>query len=87
MPCRKRCGQVIMVDVIPDKTKPLPNLIGRVFHPAILAIPTLIIALSDLGWAEALRWGAITLPIILLPGTLLVAYLRTRGRHSYQRST
>lgn len=75
------------LDPVPDSTKPLPKLIGRIFHPAILAIPTLVIALSDLGWAQALRWGAITLPIILLPGILLVAYLRTRGRHTYQRRT
>jgi membrane-associated phospholipid phosphatase len=75
------------LDPVPDSTKTLPNLIGRIFHPAILAIPTLVIALSDLGWAEALRWGAITLPIILLPGMLLVLYLRTRGRHTYQRKT
>ncbi len=76
-----------MVDAAPDTQKRLPNLIGRMLHPAVLAVPTLLIVLSDLGWQSAIQWSALTLPILLVPGTLLVIYLRTLGRHTYQRRT
>lgn len=76
-----------MTDVLPDRERTIANLIGRIFHPAVVALPTLILILGDLGWQSALQWSAITLPILLIPGTLLVIYLRSRGRETYQRAT
>ncbi|MDX2137282.1 MAG: hypothetical protein SF123_04245 [Chloroflexota bacterium] len=72
---------------VPDTQKRIANWVGRVFHPAVIAVPTLALVLSDLGWQAALYWSAVTLPIVLLPGLLLVGYLRTRGKYTYQRRT
>jgi membrane-associated phospholipid phosphatase len=76
-----------MTDIVPDRERTIANLIGRIFHPAVVALPTLILILGDLGWQSALQWSAITLPILLIPGILLVLYLRKRGKETYQRAT
>lgn len=66
-------------DPVPDHSNRMASLLGRIFHPAIIAIPTLLIVLSELGWNEALRWSLLALPIVLIPGLIAVSFWNDEG--------
>lgn len=76
-----------MNDPVPDNRNRIAFLIGRIFHPYIICIPTLFAVLSDLTFDEAIKWGLITIVMVLLPGMTLAAYMQSRGKPLYQRST
>jgi membrane-associated phospholipid phosphatase len=74
-------------DPVPDNRNRLAFIIGRIFHPYVICIPTLFVVLSDLSWDEALNWSLIVIAIVLLPGMTLAAYLQRRGHPLYERRT
>ncbi|MBK8030479.1 MAG: hypothetical protein IPK17_13435 [Chloroflexi bacterium] len=76
-----------MTDVIPQEDNRFAVLIGRVFHPYWLPIPTTLALLNGIPWPEALGWTVIICGIVVLPGALYAAFLEKRGRYRYQRQT
>ncbi len=76
-----------MDDPVPDNRNRIAFLIGRIFHPYIICIPTLFAVVSDLTLNEAVKWSLIVIAFVLLPGMTLAAYLQSRGHPLYQRST
>lgn len=76
------------IDVTPDNTNRIAYLIGRIFHPYLICIPTIFAILSDMPFAEAVKWSLLVLGIVLTPGILASAYVAIRHkRYIYQRST
>src|SRR5688500_8671943 len=76
------------IDVTPDNTNKLAYLMGRIFHPYLICIPTVFILLGDIPIGEAAKWALLVLSIILTPLILASAYIEIRHRrYIYQRST
>ena len=76
------------IDVTPDNTNKLAYLMGRIFHPYLICIPTVFILLGDMPMGEAAKWTLLVLSIILTPLILVSAYMEMRQRrYIYQRST
>ena len=76
-----------MNDPVPDHSNRLAVLIGRILHPYVLPLPTMLIMLNDLPLPVALRWIALAVGIILFPAAALAAYKQQRGQMLYQRQT
>lgn len=76
-----------MTDTVPDNSKRIAHLIGLIFHPAIVAIGTLLLVLQDLPFEQILVWTALIGGIILIPVFIAIAYFRRQNRHTYQRGT
>ena len=74
-----------MTDVRPDNRHRVAYLVGRIFHPYIICIPTLIAVLSDLPPDQVLGWSALVLSMLLLPTLTFGFYLQRRGQELYQR--
>ena len=75
------------MDTTPDHSNRIASLLGRIFHPYFISILTVLIILSNLSLSEALRWSALVLILVLVPGILLIMYLRRQDRQIYQRKT
>jgi membrane-associated phospholipid phosphatase len=58
--------------------------LSRVFHPFVITIPTLALALLLTGstWHESLLWTSVAVAIVTLPLALWVAVNVRRGRYS-----
>ena len=76
-----------MIDPEPDHSNRLAFYVGRIFHPYIICVPTLIAVLSDLPPNQILVWTSLVLAVILLPTLLFGIYLQRRGRLFHQRPT
>ena len=76
-----------MIDPEPDHSNRLAFYAGRIFHPYIICVPTLIAVLSDLPPDQIFAWTLLVLAVILLPTLLFGIYLQRRGRLFHQRST
>lgn len=76
-----------MTDIVPDKSKRIAYTIGLIFHPAVIAILTLLIILQDLPFKQTLFWTAVIGGIILIPTFVAIAYMRRRNRETYERAT
>ncbi len=75
-------------DTIPDNSNTLAFVVGRIFHPYLIVIPTIFVVLSDLTFGEALKWSLLVLGIVLAPGILISYYVAIRHRrYLYQRAT
>ena len=75
------------MDTTPDHSNRIASLLGRIFHPYFISILTVMIILSNLSLSEALRWSALVLILVLMPGILLILYLRRQDKQIYQRKT
>lgn len=75
------------MDVVPDNRHRIAYWIGRLFHPYLLGLPTLVVILKELSVGDIVRWSALILSVLLLPGLTLEAYLRRQQRFVYQRRT
>ena len=75
------------MDTTPDHSNRIASLLGRIFHPYFISILTVMIILSNLSLSEALRWSALVLILVLVPGILLILYLRRQDKQIYQRKT
>jgi membrane-associated phospholipid phosphatase len=76
-----------MIDVKPTKDHPIAYWIGRLFHPAMIAVPTLIIILQGFTLIEIIGWTSFITGIVVVPGLLLVRQLEKQERYTYQRRT
>lgn len=76
-----------MTDMIPDRSKRIAYSIGMVFHPAMIAVLTLLLILQDLPIRQTLFWTTVISGIILIPTFIAIAYLRYRNRHTYEQGT
>ena len=74
-----------MTDIRPDNRHRLAYLVGRIFHPYIICVPTLIAVLSDLPPDQILGWSALVLSLLLLPTLTFGFYLQRRGQELYRR--
>ena len=62
-------------------------MIGLIFHPATVAVATLLLVLQDLPLQQIAVWTLLIGGIILIPVFIAIAYLRRQDRHTYQRGT
>jgi hypothetical protein len=76
-----------MNEIIPDERNRVAVLISRVFHPAVIGIPTLLAILSEMSLDQILGWMTLMLSILLVPNVLLQWWLQRRGQYVYQRGT
>lgn len=76
-----------MTDVVPDHRNRVAYWVGRIFHPYLLGLPTLIVILKDLSVGEIIFWSLLILSVLLVPGLTLAAYLHRQQRFIYQRRT
>lgn len=76
-----------MTEVVPDHRNRIAHWVGRIFHPYLLGLPTLIVILKDLSVGEIILWSSLILSVLLIPGLTLAAYLRRQQRFVYQRRT
>ena len=75
-----------ITDTSPDHSNKLAFIIGRIFHPFLVIIPTLFAVLSDLSLADAVKWSVLILGIVLTPGILINTYIGLRyKKYVYQR--
>jgi hypothetical protein len=76
------------LDVVPDNTNKLAFVIGRLFHPYLVCIPTLLVILGDLPLSETIQWSLLVLSFVLIPLLLVGIYMKVQqGRYLYQRRT
>lgn len=76
-----------MTDPIPDHSNGFAAALGRLFHPAVICIPTLALILNDLPLREAVLWTILVAAIVTVPGLITIAGLQRRQRYVYQRQT
>jgi len=76
-----------MMDVVPDNTNKAAFVLGKVFHPYIICVPTLFAVLNEFTFSEALGWSALVLAMLFVPGFSFVAYLKRQGKEVYERRT
>jgi membrane-associated phospholipid phosphatase len=74
-------------ELIPDTRNRLAYLVGLLFHPAVIGIPTLYLILKDLPLGQVVQWTVLIVGILVLPGFVAVQLYRQRGRYTYQRET
>jgi membrane-associated phospholipid phosphatase len=75
------------IDPVPIKDNRVAYWIGRIFHPAVICIPTLALVLNDLPVGDAVLWTALVAGIVVTPGLITIAILKKRQRYVYQRQT
>lgn len=76
------------LDVVPDNTNKLAFVIGRLFHPYLVCIPTLLVILGNLPFSEIIQWLLLVLSFVLIPLLLVGVYMKVQqGRYLYQRRT
>lgn len=76
-----------MTDPLPDNTNWLAYWLGRLFHPAVICLPTLALILNDGPLAETVGWTVLVATLVTLPGLITIALLRQRQQYVYQRQT
>lgn len=74
-----------MTDPVPSHHNPLAVLVGRLFHPFVVSVITLIIILQTTPFAEAAFWVVGISVILILPVTLYMTIRQRHGRYAYQR--
>ena len=72
-------------DIVPDNNHRIGYWIGRIFHPAVVMLPTLILVLSDVPLQQSLLWTAVIAAVILVPGIAMIAFLKRQQTYTYQR--
>lgn len=76
-----------MTDPVPHNRSRLGYVIGLIFHPFVIFIPTLFVVLKDVPLGEALAWMAFLAVVILVPALVLIQRARRREQYTYQRAT
>jgi hypothetical protein len=81
----QRSAENLMKELIPNERNRFAVLIGRVFHPFVVSIVTLILTLQSLPPGEALLWVVTISVILILPVMVFITFIERRGRYVYQR--
>lgn len=76
-----------MVDRVPDYRNRLAHLISIVFHPFVIALPTMLVVLRNVPPDRAVYWSLLIILILVVPLAACLFILRQRGKYSYQRKT
>ncbi len=76
-----------MTDVMPDHSNKFAVWISRIVHPFLLPIPSTIVMLSGNPLSEVVKWSAIVLGMLLVPGIALATWSRRRGRELHIRES
>lgn len=76
-----------MNDPVPEHSNRFAVAVGRILHPYLLPIPTLLMMLSGLPFGEALGWSFVVVGLVLTPGITGALFFQRRGRFLYQRQT
>jgi membrane-associated phospholipid phosphatase len=68
----------------PSRADRIARLVSNIFHPLVIVIPTLVIAMVQLGstLGEALFWTALSIAIVNLPMAVLLFWGVRSGRYS-----
>ena len=74
-------------DPTPRHDNRIAYWLGRIFHPYLICIPTLLAVLSDLTGREAVQWSLLVLAFVLVPGMVMIRVLQRQDRWVYQRQT
>lgn len=77
----------ISPDTTPDTSNRLAYWLGRVFHPYLICIPTLIAVLSEMQIGDIFKWTGIIIGILIVPNAVLLYMLSRQGKFAYQRTT
>ena len=76
-----------MTDPIPVHDNLLAVTVGRVLHPFLLPIPTLLIILNGLPLGEVLSWLALITGMIVAPGAVATTLMDRYVNPVYKRRT
>ncbi len=74
-----------MTDPVPHNQNRLGQVIGFIFHPLVIFIPTLVIVLKDAEPLAAVGWLVFVTVVILVLAAIVLLRLKRQGRHTYQR--
>lgn len=74
-----------MNDPIPHNRNRLGYILGYIFHPLVLFIPTLVVVLNGTAFPVAVGWVAFISAMILAPTLFFMVHFRQQGKHIYQR--
>ncbi len=76
-----------MNDPTPVHDNRFAVIVGRVLHPFLLPIPTLLIILSGLPIGELVGWFVLVIGMILIPGIVATALMERYINPVYKRRT
>ncbi len=76
-----------MTDLVPDNRNRIAYLIGIVFHPFVIALPTLLAVLREMPVEQAASWTALILLVLVVPLAASLIFLRRQSKYAYQRRT
>ena len=76
-----------MSDPVPHNQNRMGQIIGIIFHPLVIFIPTLVVVLKDADPLEAIAWLAFITIVILTLSAIVLLRLKWQGRHTYQRES
>jgi hypothetical protein len=76
-----------VTDLVPDNRNRIAYAISIVFHPFVIALPTLLAVLREMPVELALSWTALILLVLVVPLAASLIFLRQRGKYAYQRRT
>lgn len=76
-----------MSDPIPDQSNRVAHWLGRIFHPAVVCVPTLGLMLRDLPPMQAIGWTVLIVSMVVIPGLIVVLLQACQERYTYQRRT
>jgi len=74
-----------MTDPVPHNQNRLGRVIGFIFHPLVIFIPTLVIVLKDADPLVAVGWLVFITVVILSLAAIVLLRLKRQGKHTYQR--
>lgn len=74
-----------MSDPVPITENKVAYWLGRIFHPAVLCVPTLGLVLWDEPRLYAVLWTTVVAAFVTVPGLIAITVLQKRHRYIYQR--
>jgi membrane-associated phospholipid phosphatase len=74
-----------MNDLIPNERNRFAVLIGRLLHPFVVSIVTLILMLQSLPVGESLTWVTAISVILIAPVMVFITLIQRQERYVYQR--
>jgi hypothetical protein len=72
-------------DPVPNHENRVAVWVGRLFHPYLICIPTLLAVLYPLPLNEAVGWTLLVVGLLLPPLMVVVMLLKRRNQFVYQR--
>ncbi|GAB4531509.1 MAG: hypothetical protein OHK0046_52300 [Anaerolineae bacterium] len=73
------------MDPQPDYTNRLAYLLGRLLHPFVVAIITLLIVLRQVPFSEAVLWTGLIGSVLIIPLAVMIVVMQRRQQYTYQR--